>query len=268
MVQKIESDSQGERVAGLKGPDRTQSPTAGAPEFPESPQDRQKGSYRPSKWKRLTQVGVCNDDASPIAEKTDKLLEQMIATLELLRTELRIAGVAFKPSGSKDAVAVSDVNPLPVELKNEAEAPSTCRASFAHAAVSGDSVVIFGRDDKVIKLREVVIAKPTAAQTVVIIKRNTADSGGTSTLATNVPMDISDGGSGTVVRLYTAAPTVGTAVGNIFRCAVAPSELLVVDFARAGVEPPTLRNASECLAINVDATSTLPGSIEWTEEAP
>jgi len=176
-------------------------------------------------------------------------------------------GLYFKGSGSEDAGEVTEGNPLPVRIENGAATPATHRASFAHAAVSGDSVVIFGRDDKVIKLREVVIAKPTASQTVILIKRNTVDSGGTSTLATNVPMDISDGGSGTVVRLYTAAPTVGTAVGNIFRCAVAPSELLVVDFARAGVEPPTLRNASECLAINVDATSTLPGSIEWTEEA-
>ena len=154
----------------------------------------------------------------------------------------------------------------PIPISPPALAP-TYRASFSIAAVSGDSVVIFSRDDKVIKVTEIAIAKPSVTETVLITKRSTYDTGGTSTLATIGASDSNDEQTTTVVRLYTAAPTLGTAIATIARCVVNTTDLLVFDFTLPGRKPPTLRNTAECLAINVDATGTLPGCIEWTEEA-
>lgn len=154
--------------------------------------------------------------------------------------------------------------PIPISLP--ALAP-TYRASFSIAAVSGDAVVIFSRDDMVIKITEIAIAKPSVTETVLITKRSTYDTGGTSTLATIGPSDSNDPATTTVVRLYTAAPTAGTAIATIARCVVNTTDLLVFDFTTKGRKPPSLRNTAECLAINVDATSTLAGWIEWTEEA-
>lgn len=82
MVQKIESEGAAERVAGLRGPDRSQEPTAAAPEFPSSLQDRERGSYRPSRWKRLTQIAVSNDDGSP-------LMAEVLAELKELNAQFR-----------------------------------------------------------------------------------------------------------------------------------------------------------------------------------
>ena len=164
---------------------------------------------------------------------------------------------------------VSVANPWPVTIEKPAPSipiPATSRSSFSVAAVSGDAVVIFGREGVLIKVTEIAIAKPSTQETILIIKRSTADTGGTSTVQTNIAMDSSDPLSGTVVRAYTAAPTTGTSLGNIARCVVAVGDVLILSFGGKG-KCPTLRNNSECLAINVDATGTLAGWLEWVEEA-
>ena len=175
--------------------------------------------------------------------------------------------ITLKPGINSGPELVSDSNPLPVEVIAQATAsqPATYRASFSFAAVSGDAVVIFGVAGKVIKVREIAIAKPSAIETVIVIKRVTADSGGTSTLATNVPLDSNDTLTSTAVRIYTAAPTAGTSIGNIARAVVNINDVLILTFGDKA-KPVMLRAANECLAVNVDATATLPGWIEWTEE--
>lgn len=84
MVQKIESEGTAERVAGLRGPDRSQEPTAAAPEFPGSTSDRERNKFRPSFWKRLVQVAVCNDDGSPIAAEVLVELKTLNAQIKTL----------------------------------------------------------------------------------------------------------------------------------------------------------------------------------------
>jgi len=83
MANKINSDSGAERVAGLLGPDRSQSPTTAAPEFPGSMQDRERGKFRPSEWKRLTQLAVCNDDGSEVGGSLAALFEEMLQEMRL-----------------------------------------------------------------------------------------------------------------------------------------------------------------------------------------
>ena len=90
MVQKIESDAAADRVAGLKGPDRSQAPTAAAPEYPESTSDRERNKFRQSKFRRLTQVAVSDDDGSRIAEKTDALLQELIDETKKVQDFLQI----------------------------------------------------------------------------------------------------------------------------------------------------------------------------------
>ena len=152
--------------------------------------------------------------------------------------------------------------PLPVAVTG---ALPTYSAAFSFAAVSGDAVVIFGSLLHNIRIQEIVIAKPSAIETVLIIQRSTADSGGTSTLATNGLVDPDDPITSTAVRIYTGAPTAGTTAGTIARAIVDITDVMVFSF-KDWPKPPTLRNTTDCLAINVDATATLPGWIVWTEE--
>ena len=176
--------------------------------------------------------------------------------------------ISIQPDVASGPELVSELNPFPVEVVKQASSslPATYRASFSFAAVSGDALVIFGVAGKVIKITEIVIAKPSAQETVLVVKRATADSGGTSTLQTVIPMDSNDSLVSTAVRAYTVAPTAGTSLGNVARCVVASTDVLVFTLGDKG-KYPTLRSASECLAINVDASATFPGWIEWTEEA-
>ena len=176
--------------------------------------------------------------------------------------------ISYQPDELSSPELVSALNPFPVEVVKQASSslPATYRASFSFAAVSGDALVLFGVAGKVIKVTEIVIAKPSAQETVLIVKRGTVDSGGTSTLQTVIPLDSNDPLSATPVRAYTAAPTAGASLGNIARCVVAATDVLEITFGDKG-KYLTLRAANECLAINVDATATLPGYIEWTEGA-
>jgi len=152
--------------------------------------------------------------------------------------------------------------PVPVTVTG---ALPTYSAAFSFAAVSGDAVVIFGSVLRNIRIQEIVIAKPSVPETVLIVQRSTADSGGTSTVATNGLVDPDDPITSTIVRVYTAAPTGGTSAGTIARAVVGTSDVMVFSF-KDWPKQPTLRNTTDCLAVNVDATGTLPGWIVWTEE--
>ena len=172
-------------------------------------------------------------------------------------------GIYYAGNGSDDPEVVNDGHPLPVAVQNAAPDSPSYRAAFSLAAVSGDAVVVFGNSARKIRVLEIGIAKPTVGQTVLINKRSTNTTGGTSTTTTNVAGDISSPPSGTTIRIYTAAGTAGTLAGTIARCVVATSDVLIFDFRS---EPVIMRTADECLAVNVDATGTLPGWLVWNEE--
>jgi hypothetical protein len=122
--------------------------------------------------------------------------------------------------------------------------------------------------------------KATTAVTVPvgIVKRSTANSGGTAITPTVVPYDSSNSAGTAVVRVYTANPTVGTAVGYL-----ADPYFTVGDLTTGGVQrfpsvliygeqgsPIVLRGVAQGLAVNLNAAS-LSGVVasctfEWTEE--
>ena len=166
------------------------------------------------------------------------------------------------------STSVTDLHPFPVKVTEQAPVnlPATYMASFNHAGVSGDTVEIVGRDGIVIKILEIGFTKPSAQVTLLLIKRRTADSGGTSTNLAVVPLDSDDPLTNTVIKAYTVAPTTGTAVGTVLRMTIAGSDSLFFDFPSTG-KLPTLRAANETLALNIDASATVVGWIIWTEEA-
>jgi len=93
MVNKIESEGAADRLLNR---DLSQEPTAHAPEFPESLGDRERGKFRPSFWRRLTQVAVSNDDGSPVGESTKEAISALRDTV--LTEFLELKG-AVSPAG-------------------------------------------------------------------------------------------------------------------------------------------------------------------------
>jgi hypothetical protein len=88
------------------------------------------------------------------------------------------------------------------------------------STVSGatDIFTITGSNTKVIRVRKLVFQGSSNANNVAnisVIKRSTANTGGTSSVQTAVPLDSLDAAATAVVTAYTANPTVGAAVGVI-----------------------------------------------------
>ena len=71
----------------------------GAPDFPESAGDREKGKFRPSRTPKLTQVAVVDDDGEPIGTALFPSFEQLILEIRKLRLALMRTGYAADIDG-------------------------------------------------------------------------------------------------------------------------------------------------------------------------
>lgn len=158
-------------------------------------------------------------------------------------------------------------------------------ATFTPAAAPTDIFVITGSSTKTVRVLRIILSgvQTTAGgiTTVSILKRSTADTAGTAVATTRVPLDSGFAAATAVVQHYTANPTVGTLIADIYRPrvfipAAATATLPVVIFDQDWTQnewgtPPTLRGAAETLAISLNATlpvgaATFEVTIMWTEE--
>lgn len=148
------------------------------------------------------------------------------------------------------------------------------------AATPTDIVTIYGSGSKTIRVTRIEVSgMATAAATVdlQLIRRSTADTGGTSTNPAAVAHDTNNPGATAVVTLYSANPTLGTGVGtvrggklNLGAAGAAGS--LIWDFGTRNGQGMVLRTAAQGLAINwngaaVPSGGVLCASIEWVEDA-
>ena len=161
--------------------------------------------------------------------------------------------------------------------------PATYAASVTGLVTANNATDIFtitGSANKIVKVTRVHVDGTSSNQTTVstqLIRRSTANSGGTSTTPSTIPYDTSSIAATAVVRAYTANPTLGTMVGMLRsdRMFVPTTsgigDEMVYEFGPSkATQPITLRGTNEVLAVNLSST-TVNGplfnlSIEWTEE--
>jgi hypothetical protein len=167
-------------------------------------------------------------------------------------------------------------------IRNYERLTATYSAAFnvAPAASATDVAVIGGSASKTINVTKVIIGgtQTTAGLVdVLLIKRSTADTGGTSAGATAVPYDSTDAAATATVLAYTANPTTGTTVGAVRRAFVpvdATTSIInpttVFDFGASG-KPIKLRGTAQQLAVNLNGVTVTGGSLdisfEWYEDA-
>ena len=142
---------------------------------------------------------------------------------------------------------------------------------------------ICGSSTKTVRVRRVELSGTATTSTsvdVALIMRSTADTGGTPTALTKVPMDASNAASTAALNSYGSAPTLGTTIGDIrdAQLTLPPAAsstpaltYLVWDFGGRGQQPPALHGAAQCLAFNffgaaLPAGMKISTSVEWTEE--
>jgi len=164
--------------------------------------------------------------------------------------------------------------------KDEMRHRVTYRASsgsFSPAALATDIFTISGVASKTIMINKIIFS---ATQTtsgsfnVACIKRSTANTAGTATTMTAVPLDASDAAAGSTVQYYTANPTLGTTIGSVetvpIFCSTTATqpEKYEFDFGLKG-KPIILNSAAQALSINLGGVTMTGGAcfvtIEWTE---
>lgn len=165
----------------------------------------------------------------------------------------------------------------PVSRKASYSSTST----FVIAATATDIFTLTGSASKTVLLKSISISginTNNSNVSVVLLKRSTANSGGTSTTPTVVPHDSNNPAGTAVIRSYTANPTTGTLVGNIAAVYIFfpllgstnVSQQFVYDVTQ-GVQPLTLRGTSEVYSINlqgatITGTTTISVRFTWSEE--
>ena len=164
--------------------------------------------------------------------------------------------------------------------KDEMRHRVTYRASsgsFTPAASATDIFTIVGVASKTIMITKIIFsATQTAGSTfnVALIKRSTANTSGTATAMTAVPLDASDAAAGSTVQYYTANPTLGTTIGSVetepIFCSTTATqpEKYEFDFGLKS-KPIILNSASQALSLNFGGVTMTGGAcfvtIEWTE---
>lgn len=151
---------------------------------------------------------------------------------------------------------------------------------FTPVASTTDATILQGSASKTVRITNVwlVTNAYVSAMSVFLIKRSTANSGGTSTTATSVPLDSANAAASVSgVKLYTANPTTGTSIGNVGQISILGNGLatsntnMIYNIYTASplTQALVLRGTAEGAAINFNGV-TGPTSIsviyEWTEE--
>jgi hypothetical protein len=158
-------------------------------------------------------------------------------------------------------------------------------SAFTTAGSATDLATLAGSATKTIKVFNVGYSATQTTQdfqNVTLVKRSTANSGGTSAAMTAVSYDSQDGAATATALRYTANPTTGTLVGSFRpskvlipldvpdRSATAQMEKLWTFGTANDQKALYLRGTGEVLAIN-QAGVTFAGNstscfFEWTEE--
>jgi hypothetical protein len=166
---------------------------------------------------------------------------------------------------------------------------ATYSASISELAIASAATDIFtitGSATKTIRIIKITISGTQTTRSyndVVLLKRSTPNTSGTSTTRTAVRYDSSDAVATAVVQAYTANPTTGVLVGNFdtinmpfgIDTPTSPQsngslEVFSWNFGSGPLKAIVVRGINEVVAINFNG-QTLPGStldvsVVWTEE--
>jgi hypothetical protein len=188
-------------------------------------------------------------------------------------------GTVVQPTGTNLHTVVDSgtINAVPVD-----GAKTTFSAGVAGitvAATPTDVFTITGSATKTIRVTLIAIdgTETTATQrNVLLIKRSSANSGGTSTTLADVSHDSTNAAGTATVRYYTANPTLGTTVGTMrasrlyVGTTTSVSDEVVWDFGDRPAQAIVLRGTGDVLAVNLGGVTSAGNSfnmyIEWTEE--
>lgn len=157
---------------------------------------------------------------------------------------------------------------------------STAQA-LVPASTATDIAQLCGSSTKLVRVTKITFGGRATAVTsgdLILVKRSTANTGGTSTTPTKVPYDASAGAAAATFTAYTANPTLGTSVGSIISSQFTLANLttgignsdVVWTFGDRPATALILRAAAQCVSLSLGQVTYSGGlvdvSFEWTEE--
>jgi hypothetical protein len=225
------------------------------------------------------------------------LAAQNTGNASLSSIDSKLPTVGQKTSAASQPVVIASDQVVPVtQVAKQTYAAGITNLGGVGAPIATtptDIVTITGSATKVVKVRKVHIsgiATIGAQIDVFLIKRSSANSGGTAVTVNKVPYDSLNAAATATVVYYTANPsTLGGTVnaGTISQSMLylCPSTVgaasasgpltsgnyIDIEFKDGDKQPLTLRGTSEVLAINLNGITVPAGTnleidIEWTEE--
>ena len=163
--------------------------------------------------------------------------------------------------------------------KDQRQHRRTYNAAFTVSAANSatDIVEIIGSSTKTVLVHRITISGTQTTGGLVpvyIIKRSSAASAGTSTNPTYVPRDANQVAATAAIKVYTANPTIGSSVGNIWlglvpvTATTGSAPVTDIDFNLTGT-PILLSGTSQTLCINLNGVTysgnTFYITVEWSE---
>lgn len=178
--------------------------------------------------------------------------------------------------------ALTQSGNLKVSIENTGDIPTYAATAIGlvTAASATDIFTITGSATKIIKVHKITITATRTTSTttdIQLVKRSTANSGGTSTNPTRVPNDSLNPSATATINAYTANPTTGTLVGS-FRAekefinvaGTGPSDRIGWLTDVLAIQPWVLRGINEVMAVNLNGVTITGPSFDiyivWTEE--
>lgn len=170
--------------------------------------------------------------------------------------------------------------PMNVTLENKFPSYAASIIGLVPALLPTDIFEIAGSASKIIRVSRIRLTGTRTASTtndIIVVKRSTANTGGTSTSPTVIPVNSTSAAGTAVVKAYTANPTLGTLVGNIRAdkqflniAGTGPSEVREYTFGIDGTEHLTLNGVNEMVAVNLNGVTMGGGNLDiwvtWEEK--
>lgn len=192
---------------------------------------------------------------------------------------IKLSGAAALTTDNSMVVALSPNSPMPQSAPPTTY--STSVSGLAPAALATDIFTMSGSATKTIRIARIVVngVQTTAGQVVIlVIKRSTVNTGGTSTAQIRVPYDSASVAATATALAYTANPTaLGTVVGTITAnrlfvpgvASASDAQGLEIVTGDVGQQFITLRGVAETLSINFNGVTIAGGAVnvtfEWME---
>lgn len=188
--------------------------------------------------------------------------------------------VSASANGDYNESAVDKYGANIVKPELTHKATYSASATVTPVAAATDVLTIIGSASKTVSIQKIIISgsQTTGGMVLVkVIRRSSADTGGSSTAVTSIKHESADAAATTVLANYSANPgALGTTVGTIRSQALPLAALTATtvnivefDFGNLG-KPIVLAGVAEQLAINLNGATVTGGSlnidIEFTEE--